>query len=171
MIRSAGVTGPKAVIAFGLGLSLIPKFAPSAIDGFLVGAVLSGACCLLFVVPRRILGRSRLPARDDLLPAPTIDPAVPDLYIAAPGLAPFGDQSNERLVDSDVVFFDPGPLLADCRPVGSRHGLDQRVPITWRSLLGPSSPRHAAPSPLIGALAVVTLMAAKFTVRPLPVRN
>jgi hypothetical protein len=149
MIGSAAVTGSRAVIALGLGLGLIPRITPSAMDGFLVGAVLSAACCLVFVAPRRLLGRLRQPA-----------------------VSPFAEAA-EKLSPQDSALYRERAQLAGSRPVnGGRHGLDERAPLTWRSLLGPSSPRHAAPSPLIDALwDGLTLMAAKFAVRPLPVRN
>jgi hypothetical protein len=150
MIGSAAVTRSRAVIALGLGLSLIPRIAPSVVDGFLVGAVLSAACCLLFVAPRRLLGRLR-------------PPVVP----------PFADQAAEKLMLEDTALYRERPHLDGSRLAnGGRHGLDERAPLTWRSLLGSGSPRHAAPSPLIDAIWTgLTAMAAKFAVRPLPVRN
>jgi hypothetical protein len=150
MIGSAAVTGSRAVIALGLGLSLIPRVTPSVIDGFLVGAVLSAACCLLFVARRRLLGRLRPPV-----------------------VSPFADRSAEKLMLEYTSLYRERAHPAGSRLVnGGRHGLAERAPLTWRSLLGPGSPRHAAPSPLIDAVwDGLTVMAAKFAVRPLPVRN
>lgn len=174
MNGSAAVTGFRSVIALGLGLSVIPRITHSAIDGFVVGAVLSASCCLLFVAPRRLLGRLR-PAAHDNLPHPSAACAVtmPDVYIAAPVIAPPGDQAAAGLAVEYAGLYRERARPVDSAVVsGSRHGLAERVPLTWRSLLGPSAPRHAAPSPVVAALSTgLTVMAAKCTVRPLPVRN
>jgi hypothetical protein len=47
-----------AAVASGLGHSLLPV-APSAVEGFAVGTLLSGMCLLLVIVPRHIARRRR----------------------------------------------------------------------------------------------------------------
>jgi hypothetical protein len=72
----AAIAAKPAAVATGLGAGLLPAVAPSAIDGFAVGTLLSGACFLLVSKPGRALRRPRLsagqaaePARNDALAA------------------------------------------------------------------------------------------------------
>ena len=53
-----------AAHASGIGQGLLPGIAPSLLDGFAVGALLSGACVLLVLASRRGVRRSRLASRD-----------------------------------------------------------------------------------------------------------
>jgi hypothetical protein len=60
----AGLAITPAAHASGLGQGLLPGMAPSLVDGFAVGALLSAACVLLVLVSRRGMRPSRLAARD-----------------------------------------------------------------------------------------------------------
>lgn len=53
-----------AAHASGLGQGLLPGIAPSLVDGFAVGALLSGACVLMVLASRRGMRRSRQAVRD-----------------------------------------------------------------------------------------------------------
>ena len=60
----AALAVKEAAVASGLGTSLLPAIAPSALDGFAVGTLLSALCVLLVMAPRRISRRSRRSARN-----------------------------------------------------------------------------------------------------------
>jgi hypothetical protein len=169
------VPAKTTAIALGLGLTMVPSVTTGSVDGFLVVVVLSSLCGLLFVAHRRgWLGRSQLPQpQADVQPTGVMCPApMPDVFVAAPVLAPFGAEVDEKLEPQDSASYPEPALRPDSLPARSRHGLDQRTPITWRSLLAPTAPRHAAPSPILVAVATgIYIMTTKFAVRPLPVRN
>jgi len=110
----AALAVKEAAVATGHGPSLLPAIAPSALDGFAVGALLSALCVLLVMVTRDISRRSRQPARNgapvSLRPLPKIpeltaalSPAPVHLaalvQLAAPTAAsPFADESAEIVV-------------------------------------------------------------------------
>jgi hypothetical protein len=93
--------------ASGHGASLLPAIAPSALDGFAVGALLSALCVLLVMVTRRILPRTRQSARSSAPANMRLQPATPALAaalagapysLAAPAAAsPFADESAETV--------------------------------------------------------------------------
>jgi hypothetical protein len=172
-MNGAAVPARSTAIALGLGLTVIPSLTVSTVDGFVIGVLLCGVCCLLVLASRRgWLSRSQPPPAQDLPASVECAVTMPDLYIAAPVLSPFGVEADEKLEPQDSVNYWERPPHPDGLPARSRHGLDQPAPITWRSLLAPTSPRHAAPSPIIAALAMgVDVLTTKFAVRPLPVRN
>ena len=66
----AALAAKEVVAASGLGAGLLPGVAPSAVDGFAAGTLLSGVCFLLIVAPRHGLRRPRLSARGRSLPDP-----------------------------------------------------------------------------------------------------
>jgi hypothetical protein len=136
-------------------LGFIPAITPGAVGGFLIGIVLSAVCCVLLIAYHGEFGRPRPPA--DRL-------TMPDLYIAAPGVSPFGFDSAGTPATASFGERAGPPRLDVAERVG--HGLDQRAPASWRHFAQRSPGRHAAPSAGIG----VGPMAAKFAVRPLPVR-
>jgi hypothetical protein len=59
----AALAAKEAFVASGLGTTLLPGIAPSAVDGFAVGTLLSGICFLLVMAPRRHPRKNRLSAR------------------------------------------------------------------------------------------------------------
>jgi len=122
----AALAVKEAAVASGLGTSLLP-IAPSAIDGFAVGTLLSGLCLLLVMAPRRISRRRNRqassngvwanaphpPVTPDLsaapsaasiypaastFPAASIVPAAPTQPAAANASSPFADESAEIVV-------------------------------------------------------------------------
>jgi hypothetical protein len=171
MKRWAAVPANRTAIAFGLGLSIVPSATASVIDGFVVGVLLCGVFGVLVLAWRHDpLGRSQPPA-DDRPASGACSVTLPDIFLAAPVLSPFGIEADERLESQDSVSCGERAHLPDCSPARSRHGLDQRAPITWRSLLMPTSPRHAAPSVISAVATGIFVMTTKLAVRPLPVRN
>ncbi len=116
----AALAVKEAAVASGLGASLLP-IAPSAIDGFAVGTLLSGLCLLLVMAPRRISRRrnrqatrngvwanaphppvtpdlSAAPSAASTFPAASIVPAAPTHPAAANASSPFADESAEIVV-------------------------------------------------------------------------
>ena len=53
------VAAKEAAIATGMGAGIVPTIAPASLDGFAVGALMTGACFLAITTPRRAR-RSRL---------------------------------------------------------------------------------------------------------------
>jgi hypothetical protein len=172
-MNGAAVPARTTAIALGLGLTTIPSLTVSAVDGFVAGILLGGVCYLLVLASRRgWLSRSQPQPTEDLPASVEHAVTMPDLFIAAPVLSPFGVEAQQKLESQDSVFYGERAPHPDRLPARSRHGLDQPAPITWRLLLAPTSPRHAAPSPIISAVAAgVDVLTTKFAVRPLPVRN
>lgn len=162
----AAVPTNSVVIALGLGLTRSARVTGSAMAGVMAGVVLAGVCFLLLLAWRRgSLRRSRPRASNR-------STATPDLFMAAPIMSPADIQADEKLEPQDSVSYWERASYLDCLASRSRHGLDQRAPITWRSVLVPTSARHAAPSPVMSAVAAgIGIVTTKFAVRPLPVRN
>ncbi len=63
MSTLAAVTARETAFVFGSGI--LHGIAPGAIDGFAVGALATGACCLVVAAPR-LLHRARLSTRDGM---------------------------------------------------------------------------------------------------------
>ncbi len=81
----AALTIKEAAVASGHGAGLLPAIAPSALDGFAVGALLSALCVLLVMVPRHFSRR-----------APKAHPAAPAVT------SPFADESAEMVIGYPV---------------------------------------------------------------------
>ncbi len=106
----AALAVKEAATASGHGASLLPAIAPSALDGFAVGALLSALCVLLVMVPRHISRRTRQSARtrgpaDADMPTRSATSAVaalsaaPTQEAASAGVtSPFADESAEIVV-------------------------------------------------------------------------
>jgi hypothetical protein len=104
----AALAVKEAATASGHGASLLPAIAPSALDGFAVGALLSALCVLLVMVPRHISRRTRQSARTrgpaDMPTRPATFavaalPAAPTQEAASAGvISPFADESAEIVV-------------------------------------------------------------------------
>lgn len=94
----------KEAVASGIGANLLPAIAPSAAEGFAVGALLSGACLLLVLVPRRM--RRRRPSASAARRASEVHAAErsdKSEYSPAPTMAsPFADESAEVLMPYPV---------------------------------------------------------------------
>ena len=89
----AALAVKEAAAASGHGSSLLPAIAPSALDGFAVGALVSALCVLLVMVPRHIARRSRYSA---LSAAPT------PLTAPVAASSPFADESAEMVIEYPV---------------------------------------------------------------------
>jgi hypothetical protein len=172
-MNGAAVPVKSAAVTLGLGLTMIPSVTANAIDGFVVGVLLCGLCAVLLLASRRDwLSRSRQSPTGKSPNGVACPVTMPDLFIASPAASPFGVEADEKLGFQDSVFCGERAQYPDCLRNRSRHGVDQKTPISWRSLLAPTAPRHAAPSPVITVVATgIGVVTSKFAVRPLPVRN
>lgn len=98
----------EVAVASGLGTSLLPTIAPSAIDGFAAGTLLSALCVLLVMAPRRGLRRRRARARIGARTRMRHNPMTPDLSgksgarrarLAAVAISdPLADESAEVVI-------------------------------------------------------------------------
>jgi len=166
----AALAVKEAAVASGLGTTFLPGVAPSAVDGFAVGTLLSGLCYLMVMAPRRRARRKRRLARNANQAIAPQNPVTPDLagyvaapayvpapagaaasaYVAAPAYAtagaacdPFADESAEVVVSFPIQEVSLG--LPEVNDAGhSRHRLAgpqaERRPEVRRG-----AGRHAAP--------------------------
>lgn len=81
MITLAAVTVRETALISGTGI--FHGFAPGAIDGFAVGALATGACCLV-IAAARLLHRARLSAKDGMWGTGARRSKVRRDYFAAP---------------------------------------------------------------------------------------
>ncbi len=105
----AALAAKEAAVASGLGASLLPGVASSAVDGFAVGTLLSGMCFLLVIGPRRQRRQARLDARSEGWPTDHASlvhaqyPAAPgQVSAASPYENPYGDESAETLLPTGL---------------------------------------------------------------------
>ena len=128
----------KEAAVVGLGASLLPGVASSAVDGFAAGTLLSGMCFLLVIGPRRRQRKARLAKRDDDWPASDSRPAHAG-YAAAPVRAnlyakpyanpyanPYAEESAETLLPAGLAVSRPVPLPAG-QPAGPVHADERAV--------------------------------------------
>ena len=159
----AALAAKEAAIASGVGASLLPGIAPSAIDGFAVGTLLSGLCFLMVMTPKRGLRRGRLAARVGLFGSAA--PAEPGYAHGVTLSDPFADESAEVVVPLGSPLADEASLDAKAGAHRSKHRLadqdgDRRSEA--RRLPG----RHAAPS-----VSLTSKMASRFAFHPIAVRD
>ncbi len=174
----AALAVKEAAVASGLGASLLPGIAPSAVDGFAVGTLLSGVCFLLVMAPRRGLRRARSSSGAGQLAnaaysAPHTAGSVPVTVSD-----PFADEATEVVVPALPTAAGlpslPGHDEAASGPDGkgngyrSKHrmsgtgnGTAERRPEAKRC-----PPRHAAPSVSLGSR-----MAGRLPLHPVAARN
>ncbi len=170
----------EAAVASGLGTTVLPGIAPSALDGFAVGTLLCGLCLVLVVAPRRLSRRSRRSARGSALTSVAHNPMTPDLsgyatrsaYPAARGSAdagPFGDESAEMVVSlssrEEMARLAEMAQLVDLKNSG-KHRLSGAEAAERRPELKRGSGRHAAPPAGVGSR-----MASKFAGSAVTVRD
>jgi hypothetical protein len=162
----AALAAKEAAVASGFGANLLTGVAPSAVDGFAVGTMLSGICFLLVMAPRYGLRRSRLSSREGMWAHPAAA-SVTALPTTTSFSDPFADESAEIVVPSVPSGRDEGHAH-DVKGGGyrSKHrmadsGSGERRPESRRS-----APRHAAPSNSIGSR-----MAGRLPLHPLAVRG
>jgi hypothetical protein len=96
-------------VASGVGTSLLPTIAPSVLDGFAAGTLLSALCVLLVMAPRRGFRRRRARARSGARPTIAHKSIPPDLsgdpaamrrarLAAAATSDPLADESAEVVI-------------------------------------------------------------------------
>ncbi len=163
----AAMAVKEAAVVSGFGSGLL---APSAVQGFAVGTLLSGVCLLMAIGPRRRLrrvrrGRVTQSSRDGALAMAAATSASSECSAAAmPG--PLADESAEIVAPAGTYGRDEGAHAHDSKNNGhrSKHKLSDphasRRP-EWRR----SAPRHAARAPRIGR------MASKLPSHPVSVRD
>jgi hypothetical protein len=167
----AALAAKEAAVA-GLGASLLPGVASSAVDGFAVGTLLSGMCFLLVIGPRRQLRRTRIARRSEVWAPSDTRPAHAD-YAAAPVSAnpyanPYADESAETLLPARPAKADEPtaePASVGSPDYRSRH----RLPGSEgdrRQEQRRSPGRHAAPSARFSSR-----MASRLPFRALAVRD
>lgn len=98
----------EVAVASGLSAGLLPGIAPSAIDGFAAGTLLSALCVLLVMAPRSGLRRRRARARAAARTIAAHNPMTPDLsrnaaarsarVVAAASSNPLADESAEVVI-------------------------------------------------------------------------
>ncbi len=178
----AALAAKEAAVVSGLGAGLL---APSAVDGFAAGTLLSGICVLMVVGPGRRLRRAR--------PGPevvaarggwgTTAYAAPAGYPVAAMSDPYADESAEALVPpaatlpSALPMPSPSPAASPGRDEAghghdgksggyrSKHRLSEPEAGDRRPESRRSAPRHAAPSHGIGSRMVGRLPLHPLTVR------
>jgi len=150
--------------ALASGVSLLPGIAPSAVDGFAVGTLLSGLCFLMVMAPKHGLRRGRMSAREGMLAG--VGPVQPEYAMAVTLSDPFADESAELIVPAGSCPADEiGP---EQKPAGyrSKHRLTDPDSAERRQEARRSQGRHAAPSNGIAGR-----MAGRFAFHPLAVRD
>lgn len=162
----AALAAKEAVVATGLGTSLLPGVAPSAVDGFAVGTLLSGVCFLLVMVPRRGWRLRRQSAADTVLTEPEAAPG----YDGYAGYATAASLSGVLSGESAEIVVSPPPLRDEVpqEPKGGGYRSKHRLadPVGDRRTETRRAPgRHAAPSARSGA------RTARLGVRALAVRS
>jgi hypothetical protein len=106
----AAVAVKEVAFTSSAGASLVHGFAPGAIDGFAVGALATGVCCLVIAAPR-VLRRTRLTARDGMWGSGLRRGHKPQRdYFATPVDADLG------VLDADPALPEPEPTLFDAEP-------------------------------------------------------
>jgi hypothetical protein len=148
----AALAVKEAAVASGLGTTFLPGVAPSAVEGFAVGTLLSGLCFLLVIAPRRRFRRRSRSARKAMRASATQTLSSHDLpgHVAASAYAatgvisdPFADESAEVLVSYPVQ--EVSLELPDQSNGGSsRHRLTG-TEARQRPEARRSAGRHAAP--------------------------
>jgi hypothetical protein len=96
------------------GTGMFHGFAPGAIDGFAVGALATGACCLVIAAPR-LLHRARLSAKDGMWGTGARRSKVRRDYFAAPADAVVAGPAvtAELFAPEAEVLGYPAPVTSD----------------------------------------------------------
>ena len=166
----AALAAKEAVVATGLGTSLLPGVAPSAVDGFAVGTLLSGVCFLLVMVPRRGWRRPRQSAAGPPPHTVLTEPEAAPGYDGYAGYATAASLSGVLSGESAEIVVSPPPLRDEVpqEPKGGGYRSKHRLadPVGDRRTETRRAPgRHAAPSARSGA------RTARLGVRALAVRS
>jgi hypothetical protein len=162
----AALAVKEVAVASGFGSGLL---APSAVDGFAVGTLLSGVCLLMAIGPRRRRRRARqertAPSRVGVSAIAASVPVRGD-YSAATMSGPLANEWANVVAPAEMSSRDESGHAQDSKNNGyrSKHRLSDsdasRRPESRRS-----APRHAARAHRIGR------MASKLPLHPVPVRD
>lgn len=141
----------REIFSPGIGVSLLPRFVPTALDGIAIGTMLSGACLLLIIAPRHTLRRSRRRLGMFTVPDRAFLTRRGDGRLARPGSDQLGDEATEVIAPPGVRpqgAPDSDEAHPDGRKTGyrSRHRRDEQESGQWRPESRQRTPRHAAPS-------------------------
>jgi hypothetical protein len=150
--------------ALASGASLLPGIAPSAVDGFAVGTLLSGLCFLMVMAPKRGLRRRKVSASEGMLVGS--EPVQPEYAMSVTLSDPFADEAAEVVVSADGQFLEevgPEPKGAGYR---SKHRQSDSMGGDRRPEIRRSQGRHAAPSN-----GIASRMAGRFAIHPLAVHD
>jgi hypothetical protein len=137
----AVLAAKEAVTVSGLGVGLVPVVGAGSVDGFAIGALISGTCILLLTSPRRgrrgmtaAVGGHALARTRRAVAMSTTTPADESGGTASPGQSP-GETKP------------PAPERPDgsARDYQSRHRLSDQSQDRKRPESHRSAPRHAAP--------------------------
>jgi hypothetical protein len=138
----AVLAAKEAAIASGLGAGIVPAVGAGSLDGFALGALISGTCILMLTSPRRGRRRGLAAARGRALAAAR-EPAGPEAAgdVAAGYPAPVTvpappDENGAEAEDREDVAGGG---------YRSRHSLADQGVSSNRSGARRNSPRHAAP--------------------------
>ena len=163
----AAIAVKEAAVMSGFGSGLL---APSAVDGFAVGTLLSGVCLLMAIGPRRRLRRVRQGrVTQSSRVGTSAKPAAAcggSQHPAAALPGPSADESAEVVAPAGTYGRDEGAYTHNSKNNGhrSKHRLSEPHASRRRESRR-SAPRHAARAPRIGR------MASKFPPHPVPVRD
>lgn len=130
-----------AIIASGLGASVVPATGSGSVDGFAIGAVISGTCMFMLTSARgrrpaaaRAGGRLRLVTHGrNLLAGHPLEDASPEMIVPAPE----GEQAGGT---------EPERRDAAGRDYQSRHRRADHGTVDKQQPEARSKPRHAAPA-------------------------
>jgi len=158
----AVLAAKEVAVASGLGTSVLPTIAPSVIDGFAAGTLLSALCVLLVMAPRRGFRRRRTRARSGARTSSPRNPMTPELSggSAAPRRArlaavaisdPLADESAEVVISlADTYEWAQLPGRATGGNP-TRHELPGSAMPQRRPEAKRGSGRHAAPPVGVGS--------------------
>jgi hypothetical protein len=151
----------EVAVASGVGTSLLPTIAPSVIDGFAAGSLLSALCVLLVMAPRRGFRRRRARARGGARPTIAHKSITPDLsgdpaarrrarLAAAATSDPLADESAEVVI-SLAARHEWAQLSGNASSAyATRHELPGADVPVRRPDAKRGSGRHAAPPVGVG---------------------
>jgi hypothetical protein len=155
----AALAVKEAAVASGLGATFLPGIAPSAVDGFAVGTLLSGLCYLLVMAPRRRSRRRSRTAKKAIQKNVAQTPSISDVsgYAAAPAYAAVGVMTDPFAESAEVIVSYPvaevSLELPDVRNGGSSSHRLADTEAGQRPEVRRGAGRHAAPSSVSGRMA------------------
>jgi hypothetical protein len=148
----AVLAAKQAAIASGLGAGIVPVFGAGSLEGFAIGALMSGTCILLLTSPRR--NRRRRPAA---APGGRRLAAARGRVRAARGWDQAGAADEPQIAMQPQAPDDAGTAGGERQdrpePDGyrSRHRLSDQDESPRRAGTRRSMPRHAAPPASFGS--------------------